>query len=239
MAPENEVTCGALANQLSVLAEESTFDEKEFWPHGCIIPIITKTNVSQGLGTETTHLSVEARRAENKKLDKTVHYILANSKTVFSILLCCSLNSQEIRQAMDEFKVLGFDDSKLPVLFHDKKSPPPMFYSSENRAYRGPWTVFRVRYFDEYQWRFAAPVFRKGAYDLPLHKNTILPFTGATKLGGSGTFGEVHDVNIHCAHRKADFHVRLTSYLFSRNTNTVSLSANKVISIVTESLSKS
>lgn len=186
-----------LRDRLAKLAVKSPYDRKEFFPHGCIDGLITREAVHQELGAGSSRRSVKTKAV----LESLVDFIMLKSRTVFAISICCGLSSQQIQEAMTQFRSLGCGDSELPIVVEDSGSPPSMFYSSTEKAYRKPWNHFLVRIFcSEVQWMFLAPVFSEGGSQLRLHSNAILPFTGVT-YGVDGAFSEVHGATIHPAHR--------------------------------------
>lgn len=192
-----------LRDHLAKLAVKSSFDEKKFFPHGCIDTAITAEAVFQELGNDTGRLSVEARQAQWKDLDGLVEFIMMFGKKVFAISICCGLEGQQIVEAMTQFRHVGFRDSELPVMFEHNASPPSMLYSSAEKAYRKPWNHLLAHTFcSEVQWMFLAPKFSEFEPQLSLHINAILPFIGAVTPGATGAFGVVHEVTIHPAHRK-------------------------------------
>lgn len=117
----------------------------------------------QELGTGSRRLSVDARQTTEQDLDSLVDFIMLMSKTVFAILTCCGLDSQQIQRAMPRFHSVGLDDSKLPIVFEDSSSPPSaIFYFSTEEAYRKPGNHFLARTFcSEVQWMFLAPTFSR------------------------------------------------------------------------------
>lgn len=152
-----------LRDHLTKLAVHSSFDRKRFFPHGCIDAVITREAVRQELEAGSSRLSVEAGGMGQEDLDGLVDFVVLKSKTVFAISIDCGLSNQQIQEAITQFRSVGFRDSELPVLFEDNGSPPSMFYSSTEKAYRKPWNHFLVRRFcSEVQWRFLAPIFPQG-----------------------------------------------------------------------------
>lgn len=189
---------GDLADQLLSQMVMSSFDEKEFLPHGCIDAIITREAVLRELDTGRSHVAAEAGQEKQYELDSLVDFIMLRGKTVFAILICIFFSSRRIWRAMAQFRSLEFDDSKLPIILEDGSSHLSKFFSV-GKAYRKPWSALSVRQFRSNQWKFLAPIFLDGQSQLKLHENAILPFT-ATR--GIMAVGNVHEVTIHPAHRK-------------------------------------
>lgn len=200
-----------LRDHLARLTVKSSYDQKEFFPHGCIDSAITREAVCQELGTGSRRLSVDVKQTTQQDLDSLVDFIMLRSKTVFAILICCGLDSQQIQEAMPLFRSLGLDDSNLPIVPEDSSSPPLIFYSSTEKAYRKPWNESLVTTFcSDVQWMFLAPVFLDRNIKLMLHESAILPFTGAIIHRGAGLLGDMHEATIHSAHRKhIGIHVRI------------------------------
>lgn len=196
-----------LTDRLAEQLVRSHFDGEEFMPRGCINAIVTRDAVSKKL---------RAGQADPRSPDDLAEFVLWRSKTIFAILVCCSLDNEQIRETMAHFKYIQFDDSKLPVTGHLDDIRSRIFSSTRNE-YTKLWNIFRVKAFcEQYQWQFLAPVFRKWQSDIILHGSAILPFTWASQHGSSGigTFGKVYEVTIHPAHHENFTHVR-PSNIFS------------------------
>lgn len=198
-----------MAESLARKVERSLFDQKkEFWPRGTIDGIITRERVRDRLKLRRKRSSKETqetRKAEQESLDKLADFISRRCKKIFAIMLCGNLSDSDIRQALSQFQQLGFDDGGLPAV---EDNNTRVFYSSTAKAYRKPWNHIRVGAFCSNQWKFLAPVFDNKQSEMALHRNHILPFIKASQRAGAGTFGEVHEVTIHPAHRKNNVHVR-------------------------------
>lgn len=188
--------------------QESRFDHrKEFWPCGSIDGIITRERVRETLKVGRSRASIETSRAGDEYLDTLAGLTSERSKKIFATMLWSNLNDKQICLAISQFQSLGFNDDKLPVTGDDITR---FFVSSKGKAYRKPWTASLVRNFCSHQWKFLAPIFDNTHAELSLDSNHILPFVWTSQRGGSGTFGEVHEVTIHPAHRKNVIHVRLS-----------------------------
>lgn len=200
-----------VAESLSRKVEESVFDHsKEFLPHGSIDGIITRDIVRGKLKSRRGHSPTEtqeSRQADQADLDRLVDSILRRSKKTFAIMLYASFGKKEFFEAMTQFRALGFDDGKLPLI---GDATTRIFFSSTTKRHRRPWNHFRVDAFCSNQWKFLAPVFDSKQSELALHTKHILPFTWAIQRG-AGMFGEVHEVTIHPAHGKNVVHVRNSS----------------------------
>lgn len=185
---------------------ESPFDKKEFCPNGCIDTIITAKKISDKLKVLRRPASVEAQEADQRELVRLVDFVSQRSKKIFAIVLCCDLNSEELRQVLTQYEILGLDDSKLPIDGHDNEK---ILFPSTGKTYERPWTKLRVRNFYSYHWKCLAPVFSNGQGELELHEKQVLPFLSVSLRGQSGTFGEVYQVTIHPDHLRNAVHVSL------------------------------
>lgn len=183
-----------LVDRLLRKLERSSFDAgKEFWPHGCIEEILTPKTIADEL----------AEHGEQAPPRGLVDFIDRESRRTFAIVLCCSLDGQKLIRAMRYFESLNFKDSDLPIVGDEFQR---IFFSSTGK-HRDPWNRLAVRSFNSYQWKSIAPVFNYGIRELKLESDDVFPFTWSSQRGTPGTFGEVHEVTIHPAHRS---HVRLS-----------------------------
>lgn len=202
-----------VVESLARTLEESIFDHrKEFFPHGSVDKIITRERVRETLESGRRRLpsteTQESRKAEQKVLDKLADFISGRGKKIFAIMLFSNISNRDIRQAISQFQQMGLDDDNLPLTEDDTKA---VFFSDTTKMYRKPWNHVRVKAFCSNQWKFLAPVFDGRKREMALHSNSILPFTKASQRTGMGTFGEVHQVTIHPAHRMSSIDVRTSS----------------------------
>lgn len=201
----------SLINRLYFLSVSSSFDRgRNFLPHGYLDTIITHDTVTQVLEAKTSDLTVEARQADQQNMDGVVDFIVEKCKKLFAILFLIFLDSRHLRREMDYFHAIGFDDSQLPLTTKSR-----IFYYDDEKSYRKPWNDSLVERFCETdQWRYLAPVFTSEIKNLELHSRTIFPFTETSRHGGAF---RVHRVTIHPSHQKNIVHVRLLSFLTSKN----------------------
>ncbi|KAK7718097.1 hypothetical protein SLS63_010580 [Diaporthe eres] len=196
-----------MAESLARKVEQSLFDhKKEFWPRGSIDGIITRDRVRDMLKSgrrRSSKETQETRKAEQEGLDRLADFISKKGKKLFAIMLYGNISNRDIRQAMTQFQQHRFDDGGLPVV---EDAIAQVFRSSTNKAYRKPWNHVRVKAFCANQWKFLAPTFDNKRIEMTLDSNHILPFTKASQRAGVGTFGEVHEVTVHPAHRRNVVH---------------------------------
>lgn len=207
-AEKNDVSEEDLAKSLAGKVEKSEFDHsKEFFPHGSIDGIITRDRVRRKLKPRRGHSSTETQESRQEEVDRLADSILRGSKKTFAIMLYASFSNKDLREAMTQFRTLGFDDGNLPLV---GEATTRIFFSSTTKRHRRPWNHFRVDAFCSNQWKFLAPVFDRKQSEWALHTDHILPFTSAIQRG-AGMFSEVHEVTIHPAHGKNVAHVRDSS----------------------------
>ncbi|KAJ0120690.1 hypothetical protein J7T55_015422 [Diaporthe amygdali] len=191
-----------LTNRLLRKLVNSAFDPEEFCPDGCVKSIITPETISRKLEAVRVFPSIEDQQDDQKRFGRLVDFISQESKTIFAIVLCCGLNKEEIRQAFAQFKNLGLDDTRLPVLEDNHQR---FFFTGND--FQWPWDILRVRSFCLYQWKFLAPVFKlNGQGELALHSKHVFPFLRVNQRGDAGTFGEVYQVTIHPNHLRSAVH---------------------------------
>lgn len=210
MASGSTISGESLADSIGRAVQKSLFDDKDFWPSGSLDGIVTRERVREQLepGRRRSPMETqETHKAEQESLNRVTDLILTRRKKSFAIMLCANLKNREIREAMNQFHKLGFDDGHLPLI---GDATTRIFISSTTKTYRKPWSHFRVEAFCQNQWKFLAPVFDSKQRELALHTNRILPFTWAVQRG-AGMFGEVYEVTIHPAHGKNVVRVRYSS----------------------------
>lgn len=188
--------------------QQSLFDHrKDFWPCGSIDGIITRERVRETLDLGTSPASIETSQTSDEYLDTIADVTSRKRKKIFATMVWSNLNDQQIRLAINQFQSLGFDDDSLPLVGDDIKR---LCLHPTGKGYRKPWTASLVRGFCSHQWKSLAPIFDNTHDEFSLDSNHILPFTWTSQRGGLGTFGEVHEVTIHPAHRKNVIRVRLS-----------------------------
>lgn len=206
MASDDSTDGEDVTESLAREMQESLFDHrKEFWPCGSIDGIITRERVRETLKLGRSRASIETSQTSDEYLDTIAEVTSKKRKKIFATMLWSNLNEKQIRLAITQFQSLGFDDDSLPLVGDDVTR---LCVSPAGKAYRKPWTAGLVGNFCSHQWKFLAPIFDNTHNEFSLNSNHILPFIWTSQRGGSGTFGEVHEVTIHPAHRKNVIRVR-------------------------------
>lgn len=187
MSSDSNSTGEELVDRLLGRLEKSSFDKgKEFWPDGCIENILTRNTLAGELAEQCNQIPPSG----------LVDFIDSKCRRTFAIVLCCNLTGRKLLRAMSYFERLDFKDSDLPIVGDEFQR---IFFSTGK--YRDPWNGLAVRNFDFYQWKSIAPVFNYRIRELQLESGDVFPFTWSSLRGSPGTFGEVHEVTIHPAHR--------------------------------------
>jgi hypothetical protein len=200
----NNASPQGLGDLLAQRSLASSFDNnsQSFFPRGSFNDLFTSQAIFAALWPPNEQPSVEDSLANARDRRLLVPFVLENSKTIFAILLTFLKRGSDLRQAINHFRDAGLDDSKLPITSKEIEFQI-VCRPGNKREYREPWSRFgQQHFFDDWQWRFTAPVFHHGQSFLGLHPKTILPFTKVNSRGiaGCGKFGDVHEVTVHPAH---------------------------------------
>lgn len=168
----------------------------EFIPHGTIDREVTRASILEAMDVDEP----------SKEDEMLVTFILESAKKVFAIAVYIELKS--LYKAISLFEKSGFVDTKLPIRANTNpypksaKGPQHPFAAMEEPVKRDKdriWTSGKLKMFQEYQWRFLAPVFSITESNHDLGEN-IVPFISKQLSFGEGSFGVVSKYEIHKDH---------------------------------------
>jgi serine/threonine protein kinase len=131
-----------------------------------------------------------------------VRFVLNNAPRLFLILV--AMKSKALEQELRYFQEQNFDDAVFPIGLDDRTDEAYALQGKlKGNRYRllDGWEYEQRDLFENYQWRFTAPVFGTDKFNRQLHTQQVLPILEiAPRPASSGYFGEVTETVMHAEH---------------------------------------
>jgi hypothetical protein len=187
----------------------SYFDEKRFrfLPESSFSLLITEPNI---------------REIFPGSSDPLVQFVCYQSKRIFLTLVWTCDGVQDLLSVIERFQEFGLTDKHLPIenlAINGKCKAKPLWESSANSQeeeapncthetilnvfHYPPWESCTIERFNENQWKFLSPVFKKTGFKQELDKCVILPFTWVSERGQwkEGHFSIVCEAKLRTDHQ--------------------------------------
>lgn len=162
---------------------------QKYMPEKALTGLFTKSVIIQAFSEDDD--PDEQSRSKTHVDEELIQFVLLSAKKLLAISILSGLESKRLHRLMKAFMKSKITDSMLPITEKDILCPP---WSQL------PWSPIQLNNFQDSQWKFLVPVFRKDVVNMHIGNRSILPFRLINDKRFEGTFSDVWEVEIHAQH---------------------------------------